>query len=259
MNSYERDKIIKFIFDYFGNDFMKKAKCKDDFINSVQVKGSEKVSKIALGVTANLELIEKAVEWGAEFIIVHHGIPLNCKNHTINNVLKQRLKIIFDNDISLMGLHYPLDAHPEIGNSAMILKKIGASIEKPFFDEWGWIGYLPETTEINNIMDIFTKIFKHKPISYLYGEKYIRKIAVASGGAVPDSCRIEELLDNKIDLYVSGECRESTPALMKESSMNYLAFGHYDTEKFGVLTLGQVIKEHFKTLQIKFIDIPNPF
>jgi putative NIF3 family GTP cyclohydrolase 1 type 2 len=93
--------------------------------------------------------------------------------------------------------------------------------------------------------------------SYLYGKKYILKIADVIGGAVPDSHKIVEFLDNEIDLYVTGECKENTSALMKESSINYLAFGHYNTEKLGVLALGEIIKTHFKNLQIKFIDIPN--
>jgi len=46
---YERDEIIDFIFDYFGRDFIAKAERKDDYINRVQVRGSEKVRKIAPG------------------------------------------------------------------------------------------------------------------------------------------------------------------------------------------------------------------
>jgi putative NIF3 family GTP cyclohydrolase 1 type 2 len=161
MNTCKRDDLINFIFDYLGNDFMAKARCKDDFVNCVQIKGSEVISKISLGVTASLELVEKTAEWGAEFIIVHHGIPLNCRVHCIDNVLKRRLKTIFDNDISLMGLHYPLDAHHEIGNAALILKRAGASIEKPFFDEWGWTGNFPRAIKVDDAVTLFTKFFNH--------------------------------------------------------------------------------------------------
>lgn len=253
-----REEIIKYIFDYFGEDFVRKAKSKDEYINGVQLRGLNEVEKIALGVSASAEFLEKGCDWGAQMIIVHHGIYLNKLNHYLNPVIKKRLKVLFDNDITLMGFHYILDAHKEVGNNAQILKKLGAKIIGPFYDEWGWIGELPGTETVGRIVVKLAKIFNHRPTKYLYGKRVVKRIAVTSGGGTPKISEMPEFLEKEFDLYVTGEVKESTSALIKEAGINYVVFGHYDTEKFGVIALGELIKKRFPDLEVKFIDVPNP-
>lgn len=254
----KREEIIKFIFDYFGEDLVKEAKIKDEYVNGVQIRGSEEVEKISLGVSASAEFLEKCRDWGANMIIVHHGISLNELNHYLNPVLKKRLKILFDSDITLMGFHFILDAHQEIGNNAQILKKLGAEVVEPFFDEWGWIGELPKELSLEATVVRLTKIFNHQPAAFLYGKKKVKKVAATSGGGTLKISEMPEFLEKEFDLYVTGEVKESTPALIKEAGINYVVFGHYDTEKFGIIALGDLIKKKFPELEIKFIDVPNP-
>lgn len=223
------------------------------------MRGSDKVEKIGLGVSASGEFLEKCRDWGANLVIVHHGISLDKLNHYLNPVLKKRLKLVFDAEMTLLGFHYLLDAHKEIGNNAQILKKLGAKIIEPFYDEWGWVGELARQMPVEVVVAKLTEIFNHRPTKFLYGPKKMKKIAVTSGGGTPRLREMPGFLEKDYDLYVTGEARESTPALVKEAGINYLAFGHYDTEKFGVQALGEVIKEKFPDLEVKFIDVPNPF
>lgn len=253
-----REEIIKFTFDSFGEDFVEKAKKKDDYVNGVQIRGSEQVEKIALGVSANLEFLKKCQEWGANFIIVHHGLSLDKLDHYFNPLLKERFKVLFEGNVTLLGFHYLLDAHKKIGNNAQILKKLGAKIVEPFYDEWGWIGEFPKSKDIKIVIDKLTNIFSHQPIRHLFGKKKIKKIAVTSGGGTPRAREMPEFLEKDFDLYVTGETRESVPALIKEAKINYLAFGHYDTEKFGVQALGKIIKKKFPSVKVRFIEVPNP-
>ena len=41
--------------------------------NGLQVEGRPQVAKVASGVTASQRLLDAAVEWGADAILVHHG------------------------------------------------------------------------------------------------------------------------------------------------------------------------------------------
>jgi dinuclear metal center YbgI/SA1388 family protein len=255
----KRDKIIKFIFDYFGEEFLAKAKTKDSYVNGIQIRGSEKVKKIALGVGVNVKFLEKCRSWRANFVIVHHGISFDKLNHYINPIMKKRLKILFDNDMTLAGFHYLLDAHREIGNNAQILKRIGAKIIEPFYDEWGWIGSFSKPRNMSEVVSNLEKVFNHKAVKFLFGKKKIKKIAVTSGGGTPRLYEMPQFLEKNIDVYVTGEAKESTPSLFEEVGINYLAFGHYDTEKFGVQALGEVIGKKFPDVRVKFIDVPNPF
>ena len=54
--------------------------------NGLQVPGRAEVSKVATGVTANLETLTRAAEGGAELVLTHHGLfwgdgvsPLSCR------------------------------------------------------------------------------------------------------------------------------------------------------------------------------------
>jgi putative NIF3 family GTP cyclohydrolase 1 type 2 len=44
--------------------------------------------------------------------------------------------------------------------------------------------------------------------------------------------------------------------LFREAGISFFAGGHYNTEKLGVLALGDVIRERFG-VEVEFIDLPN--
>ena len=62
--------------------------------------------------------------------------------------MKERLKILFDADISLAGYHLPLDAHPEVGNNALICALLGLERAEPFAEHKGRsIGFVGRSAE----------------------------------------------------------------------------------------------------------------
>lgn len=255
----KRDDLIKFIYSYFTEEEIEKARKIDTHgANGLQLKGSENITGIALGVTADLEFFQKAVKGNCNFLIVHHGLRLTEVNFSINEILKNRLKYLFDNSLTLMGFHYLLDSHPKIGNNAVVLKKLNATIEKPFFDTWGWSGKFTKPINIDNVINQLSKIYQCQEKSFSYGKKEIITIAVCSGGGflAPYDHNTEEVFRG-IDLYVTGVATDLTQAICKEGNINYLAFGHYNTEVIGIKALGEVIKKEFPKITVKFIDIPN--
>ena len=88
---------------------------------------------MATGVSANVELFERAREEGAELIVVHHGLFWGSGPATpIDAAQKRRLKLLFEADMSLAAYHLPLDAHPEMGNNALLARALGAQEMEPF-------------------------------------------------------------------------------------------------------------------------------
>lgn len=250
-----RDTLLKFLNNYFS-PFKEKSK-KDIYSpNGVQLEGKDEIKKIILGVSANLELFQKAVKKNADCIIVHHSLFLDDLNHRIDPLLKERLKILFEKDITLIGYHFLLDHHPEIGNNALVIKKLGAEIKESFHDEWGWVGEFKERKEIEEILSDARKIYEQKPFTILKGPKKIKRMAVVSGAGTPYSTDMVDFIDNKIDLLITGEAKEGTPALFEEAKINFASFGHYSTEKIGIKALSEIIKAQFY-VDIEFIDIPN--
>ena len=77
------------------------------------------------GVTAQRELIERAVRAGAELVLVHHGLFWNFHPTGLTPLLAERLRPLFKHDIDLAAYHLPLDAHPEVGNNALLARALG--------------------------------------------------------------------------------------------------------------------------------------
>lgn len=250
-----RDTLMVFLNKFF-EPFAEKAQ-KDAFCaNGIQIEGKDEIKKIALGVSANLEFFEKAYKREADCLIVHHGLSLNNLNFHIDSLLRKRLKYLLDKNLSLIGYHFLLDHHPEIGNNASVIKKLGAEIKEPFYDEWGWIGEFKEKTELKDVLKECKKIYEQEPFEILKGPKKIKRFAVLSGAGAPHAGEIVKILDSKIELLITGEVKESTPALFSEANVNFASFGHYSTEKIGVKNLGEIIKKQFY-VDIDFIDLPN--
>src|SRR5918992_2404106 len=100
--------------------------------NGLQVPGAEEVLTVVTGVTAQRALVECAVAERAELVLVHHGLFWDFLPTGLTPVLAERLRPLFKHDIALAGYHLPLDAHPELGNNAILAERLGCERHEPF-------------------------------------------------------------------------------------------------------------------------------
>lgn len=255
----KRDELIKFIYDYFGEELMRKAKTKDDLANGVQILGGNNLEKVTLGVTVNEDFIKETIKTGSNFCISHHGLDPRVYKNRFPKSTQKRLKLIFNHKVTVLGFHYTLDVHPEIGNNATIIKSLGAKIVDSLFEEWGYTAKFNSPQKIKNLAQKCSQLFEHDILAIYSGPKRVTTIGVCSGAAKPYAQHVAEMEAKGVELFISGETSESIPNRMKESEINYFVGGHYATEVFGVQELGKVIKSHFKDkLEVEFIDIQNP-
>ena len=99
--------------------------------NGLQVPGNDAIATVVTGVSASVELFERAAEHGADLVLVHHGLFWGAIG-PVDAQLKRRLALLFDNEMALAAYHLPLDAHPEVGNNALLAEAIGATDPEPF-------------------------------------------------------------------------------------------------------------------------------
>jgi len=255
----KRGELIKFINKIIGEEMIKKALVKDEMANGVQFLGSEEVEKVVLGVSLNEDFLKEAVKAKSSFCIFHHGYDVRMWKSRVPISSQKRLKVIMNHSLTIMGFHYALDAHREIGNNAVIIRELGATIKDTLFEEWGFVAEFPTPQKVDDLTKKCAELFEHDVFAVLSGSKKIKTIGVVSGGAKPYAENLAEMEEKGVELFISGDLSsESVPHKMKESGINYFAGGHYATEVFGVQELGKKIKEHFKErLEVEFIDIPN--
>jgi dinuclear metal center YbgI/SA1388 family protein len=243
--------------------------------NGLQVPGAERITTVVTAVSANLELFQRAREQNAQLVLAHHGI-LWASVHTapIDNALKRRLQLLFDADISLAAYHLPLDAHPELGNNALLARALGAEPVAPFALHRGQpIGFIARFPEPGiAAADLFTRIRETtsaktasspgaislpsspNPLIFDFGPATVRTLAIVSGAGAGF---LEEAIAYRVDAFITGEPAERVMAQAHEASVHFIAAGHYATETFGVKALGEHLSERFDLRHI-FIDVPNP-
>ena len=102
---------------------------KDFTVNGLQVEGRDTVKRVMSGVTACQALLDEAVAWQADMVLVHHGYFWKNEPVPITGMKQRRIKTLLANDISLLAYHLPLDAHAEIGNNAQLAKRLGWKVE----------------------------------------------------------------------------------------------------------------------------------
>lgn len=258
----KRDELISFIKKTIGEDIIEKAQGVDKNANGVQILGVEEVDKLVLGTSRSLDFFKEAVEVKAQFCVFHHGLGLSEReiyNSRPTMALQKRLKIIFDNNLTVAGYHFSLDHQPEFGNNATIIKLLKAKrLDIPYFDEWGWVAEFDKPQNVMKLAEKCSQIFENDVMAIYGGKKKVKRIGVVSGGGKPSGSWALEIAEKNIDLHITGEIAESGPALAKDMGFNYFAGGHYATEVFGVQELGKIIKQHYQnSLEVEFLDIPN--
>ncbi len=93
--------------------------------NGLQVPGAAEVSKVVTGVSAHLELLARARDAGAQLVLAHHGLFWDFLPRALTEPMAARLRTALEAEISVAGYHLPLDAHPEIGNNALLCAGLG--------------------------------------------------------------------------------------------------------------------------------------
>lgn len=248
-----RDEIVQYLHSYFQVDTFR-----DYGPNGMQVIGRPEVERVALGVSANLECFRQASEQHADMLIVHHGLFWENMPREIGTMMKARLKMLFEHDISLLAYHLPLDAHPEIGNNAMWLKRLGFEIEGITLGAArgraiGAVGISPKRLIMPELVEQVALIAGAAPRVYAYGPQTIRRLGVVTGGG---QGYLLEAVTRGCDTFLTGEVGEPSEGVAREEGVNFIAAGHYNSEKIGIQALGELLHTQFG-VEPFFCDVPN--
>ncbi|HEX8084596.1 MAG TPA: Nif3-like dinuclear metal center hexameric protein [Solirubrobacteraceae bacterium] len=232
----------------------------DDYSpNGLQVPGPEEVRTVATGVTASVELFERAAAADAQLIVVHHGLFWKGMPQHVDRSLYRRLRPLFLSDIALAAYHLPLDAHPEVGNNAILARRLGCEAPEPFAEHAGQpIGvaarFPGDGVAAEELVERVRTVTGRDPLHLAHGPARVRTIGIVSGGAAD---YVGDAVAAGHDAFLTGEPAERVFAQTREAGIHFLAAGHYATETFGVRALGDRLSERFGVAHV-FLDDPNP-
>lgn len=248
-----RDEIIHFL-----DDYLQIATFRDYCPNGMQVIGRPGVERVALAVSANLECFRLAAEKQADMLITHHGLFWENTPQTVGAMMKGRLKMLFEHDITLLGYHLPLDAHPTVGNNALWLKELdfeleGINLGLARGKLIGAVGVAPRRQILRDLVERVTRVAGATPRVYKYGPQTVRRLGVVTGGGYHN---LLDAIALGCDTFITGETGEPTEGIAREEGVNFIGVGHYNSEKLGVQALGSLVQKQFGVATF-FCDVPN--
>ena len=231
---------------------------KDYAPNGLQIEGKAGVKKIVCAVTASLDAIDAAIEAQADLLLVHHGYFWKGEPAPITGMRGARIKKLIQHDISLVGYHLPLDAHPSLGNNAAIaellelenIQALNPNDRHPI----GNIGYLKTAMSAEDFKQYVSERLNFNAIHLPAEKTSIQKVAYCTGGAQDF---IGKAAEQNCDAYISGEVSERTFYEAKELNVHYYACGHHATERYGVQRLAKAISEQFD-IEYSYFELNNP-
>ncbi|MEH6568157.1 MAG: Nif3-like dinuclear metal center hexameric protein [Halioglobus sp.] len=226
--------------------------------NGLQVEGKSRISRLVTGVTASQALVDQAVAWGADAILVHHGYFWNGENQVIVGMKRRRVKALLTADVSLLAYHLPLDAHPELGNNACLGRLMGLEealpLEPDVIGGLGCIGTLPSALPARLLIERIAQFTRRQPLHIGDGESPVQKVAWCTGAA---QNYLEAAVAAGADIFVTGEISEQSVHIAREEGVHFVSAGHHATERYGVQAVGAHLAEKFG-IEHHFIDIDNP-
>ena len=244
-------KLVKYL-----DEYLKIAEIADYGPQGLQVESdNQEINKIALAVDSAPAVIEAAAGWGADMLLVHHGFYWGGPQK-VAGPFGQRVRAFIKNDMSLYGAHLPLDAHPEVGNNAILGQMMG-------LNEIMWWGSAKGTpigvcgdvqpillkdleTKINSSLDTKSRVLAHGPNT-------VKRLAIVSGGGAG---MVEEAAALGADTFITGETSHSNYWLASDFGINVIFGGHYATETVGVKALGDHLVKKFE-VETQFFDFPT--
>lgn len=223
----------------------------------LQVETTNKtVNRIALAVDVSPVIIETAVTWQADLLLVHHGI-LWRQVERIAGPLGARVQQLMAHGLNLYAAHLPLDAHPEVGNNAVLANMFGvANLEwwyAPTNVSIAVVGDVPARPSRTDLVSQVNRQLRTNAHVLAHGPEQVRRLAILSGFGAD---KVAEAKALGADTFLTGETSHANYWAASDFGVNVIFAGHYATETVGVQALGAHLTEKFG-VETRFFDFPT--
>ena len=239
------------------DEFLRIAEFKDYGPQGLQVESAaEEVQRIALAVDVAPRIVEETAVWGADMLLVHHGI-LWRNVERLAGPLGARVRLLLENDIHLYAAHLALDGHPEVGNNAVLAQLCGVEVTDfwcaPMGMPIGVYGQLTAVTPLSSFVTHLNTQLNTTARVLAQGPDTVSHVAILSGFGADQVSAAQAL---GCDTLLTGETSHAHYWAASDYGLNVIFAGHYATETVGVKALGAHLTEKFG-LETQFFDFPT--
>ncbi|MGH7995436.1 MAG: Nif3-like dinuclear metal center hexameric protein, partial [Opitutaceae bacterium] len=190
--------------------------------NGLQFANDGRAGKIGAAVDAGLEPFRRAVAQGVDFLIVHHGMYWDMPR-PLTGPAYERIATLVRGNCALYSCHLPLDAHPEIGNNALLARQLDLAPSRGFLpNEGGPVGRVAANDRPRSALRTRLQSLYPRLVALEFGSERPAEIAFCSGSGGGALGHL-----GAVDTLVTGELREEHFNRAQEERLNLYACGHY--------------------------------
>jgi dinuclear metal center YbgI/SA1388 family protein len=230
-------------------------------VNGLQLANrSGRVRRVAAAVDLSRTTVAAAVDAGASLLVVHHGMFWSGAQ-PITGAGFERLHALVTHDVAVYASHLPLDAHPTLGNNALLAAELGLTPSAGFARhktiDVGVRGESDvDTAELVARARAFAErhggIARHTSVTA--GRRTQRWALCTGAGASTETLREAAALG--VDTLIVGEGPHHTAVDAEERGIVVIYAGHYATETPGVQALARELERTFG-LPWSFVEAPT--
>ena len=216
---------------------VKDVRDSDLALNGLQVECGRDIATVAVAVDACQVVIDEAVARRADLLIVHHGLFWDGLQPLTGRPFR-RLSTLVRNDLALYSAHLPLDVHPEVGNNAVLSRRLGIAVagwwgeyQGAAIGTWGELD-----TGREELVARLGKVLGNAPRLLACGPTRTKRVGIVTGAG---GSMIAEAKAFGLDTFITGEAKHHAYFDAEELGANVILAGHYATETVGVRALGE--------------------
>ncbi|MFP4530693.1 MAG: Nif3-like dinuclear metal center hexameric protein [Halodesulfurarchaeum sp.] len=217
----------------------------DASANGLQVGTADgPADRVAFAVDGVLATIESAAEWGADVLVVHHGLSWGGIER-ITGRTHERIAALIENDIALYAAHLPLDGHQSFGNAAGLADLLDMGNRAPFgklgsvtVGQQGWLRQPMDRSALKSTLDAGLDHGGTGVRVLGFGPEEIETAAIVTGSGTD---WLDEAAAADVDAFITGEGEGKLYHMAREAGMNVFLGGHYATETFGIESLADLV------------------
>ncbi|MDO5027394.1 MAG: Nif3-like dinuclear metal center hexameric protein [Tissierellia bacterium] len=219
----------------------------DDWDNSGWQLGDKdrELRQVLLCVDVTEDVIDQAIEFGANLIIAHHPILFRpTKSIDMDFFISKKLIKAIKNDISIYACHTAIDVH-ESGLNSFVFKKMGfKSQDKLIYtlDNHGYgnLASFPSRKAWDLVDQIKERLDLDHVIFYGDEDRQVAKVCLVTGAG---SSFINQCLEAGVDMFITADVGHHTAMDALEQGMLVVDLGHYQSERFFNELLEELIKK----------------
>ncbi len=221
------------------------------------------VKKIYVALDATDEVVDQAIEAGADMLVTHHPLIMSGLNRITNdNFIGKRLIKLIRHDISYYAMHtnYDVRGMAELASDKMKLKnaeilEVTGVSEVP--EGIGRIADLQESMTLRRYCELVKEVFSLENVR-VFGDlnRMVSRVAICPGSG---KSFIKTAVLKGADVYVTGDIGHHDGIDAVAQNLAIIDAGHYGIEHIFVKDMEEYLKVNIQDVEVMTAEIMHPF